>query len=102
MDPKSPVYSQMLTDLVTAIHQQQARLALSERFNPQHDGRSGRVELEKLAGARTLLRKVIGELDIPDASEGPPISVDERARRDLYRDQMRRNLEQSEERDGKT
>jgi hypothetical protein len=71
------------------IVQARAREALSERFNPNHNGRTMQTELEKLGGARTLARLATGELDGPD--EGPVIDPDERRRRDLYRKHVGEN-----------
>lgn len=65
--------------------QYDARRALSKRFNPNHNDRAMRTELEKLGGARTLVARTVELMDIPDAKEGPPLDSEERRRRDAYR-----------------
>ncbi|HEV2662791.1 MAG TPA: hypothetical protein VGU68_19450 [Ktedonobacteraceae bacterium] len=65
-----------------------ARQALSKRFNPNHNDWAARTEIEKVVGAKTLRMHAAGALDIPDAIEGPPISPEERARRDAYREHL--------------
>lgn len=76
----------MLADLREQMQQATARYALSARFNPNHNDRFMRTEMEKLAGATSLVRKATGELEIP--VEGPPINPKERRRRDEYREYL--------------
>jgi hypothetical protein len=60
--------------------------------------REAEIKRGQEIGARVFMQQTFDPTYKPNAGIDPDV----RHRRDLYRDQMRRNLEQSEERDGKT